>query len=100
MKNYIAAGTILVLICVNVMAVPNSGCGPGGCYNVNQNGQGTGCGPTGCGHFGGSSYQIPAVPPSGSRKGAACGPYGCGPVQNNGYGVGCGPGGCGPVSPY
>lgn len=121
MKIVFGIGVVLAVMVVITMSAPQlPGCGPTGCYQLNQNGQITGCGPTGCGVFGGSNYnqapgaaqytaagsQYPAAgsqypqKPSRSKPGAACGPRGCGPVQNNGYGVGCGPGGCGPNVPY
>lgn len=108
MKVFSVIATVLVLSAINVVfgAPQLSGCGPNGCYNVNNNGQGVGCGPNGCGFFGGqSNYQSSSngygqQNSNSQRPGVACGPSGCGPVRNNGFGIGCGPNGCGPLAPY
>ena len=102
MKSFILIATVLMLSVIYVSSAPQfSGCGPDGCYNVNNNGQGVGCGPNGCGFIGQRSSQSSSnIQQTSARPGVACGPNGCGPVRNNGFGVGCGPNGCGPLSAW
>lgn len=59
---------LLAVIIIEVKSARKlAGCGPGGCANVNQNGQGAGCGPGGCGSFVGQGPPANFGPPANSK---------------------------------